>query len=221
LSSCKEQKNIKPSQIKPNMFPPPFDPLFDSALELVSGVIAVLISLQAAKARSFSKERVFLAFEVSFALLGASNILRGILVLLASLTAGPLALARPFSWVADLLQAIIAALAYGILLWVQVRDSLSGKTILPQVGLLLLIPSINILNVFMLVTMTVLIFVRFLRDRNENQGLVALGFLLLACAHLSNILGYGDPFLLALENILRLSGYISLLAMLLRVRRGT
>lgn len=218
------------------MLPPPFDPVFDSVLELVSGIIAVLISLQAARARSFSKERVFLAFEVSFALLGASSILRGILVLLVSLTAGPLVLARPFSSVADLLQAIIAALAYGILLWVQIRDSLAGTTILPQVGFLLLIPSINILNVFMVTIMTVLIFVRFLRDRNENQGLVALGFFLLACAHLSDILGYGypflltlenvfivgygNPFLLALENVLRLSGYICLLAMLLRVRRG-
>jgi hypothetical protein len=198
-----------------------FGPVFDAVLELASGVIAVVISLEAARARSFSKERIFLALETSFALLGASNILRGALVLLAFMTAGPIVLVRPFSWVGDLLQAIIAAIAYAILLWVQIRDSLSGPSVLPQIGLALVIPSVNILNVFMLVTMTVIIFARFLRERNVGQALVALGFLLLACAHLSNVLGYRDTFLLMIENVLRLGGYLSLLAMLLKVRQGT
>jgi len=92
-------------------------PLLDAVFDLVSGVIAVIVSHEAAKARSFSKEDIFLSFEVSFALLGASNILRGLLVLSALLTFHPLNWVRPVSTLGDLVQAFVATIAYAILLW--------------------------------------------------------------------------------------------------------
>lgn len=188
--------------------------------ELISGIIAIVVSLEAAKARSFSKEGIFLSLEVSFALLGVSNIVRGFLVLSALLAPHPIALVRPFSALGDIIQAFIGTLAYAILLWTQVKSTWSDATVLPQILFPLAIFSFNILNVLMLLALTVLILARFLKDRNANQALVALGFVLLACAHLSNILGYKESILLEVENVLRFAGYLSLLAMLMRVRRS-
>jgi hypothetical protein len=199
-------------------------PLLDAVFDLVSGVIAVVVSYQAAKARSFSKEDIFLSFEVSFALLGASNMLRGFLVFSALLTRRPFDLVRPFNMWGDLIQAFAAAVAYAILLWVQIRSVWPGSTVVSQigpVGLGLIILPINILNVLMLLALAALVLAKLMKDRNLNQALVTIGFFFLACAHLSNVLGYREPALLAIENVLRLAGYLSLLAMLVRLKKET
>ncbi|HYA22203.1 MAG TPA: hypothetical protein VEG31_03415 [Thermoproteota archaeon] len=209
---------MAPPLIDALMFPALLDAIFDIA----SGVIAVIVSYEAARARSFSKEDIFLSFEVSFALLAGSNVLRGLLVLLELLTRRPFDLVRPFNIVGDLIQAFVAAVAYAILLWVQIKSVWPESNVVSQigpVGLGMVILPINILNVFMLLALAALVFVRLTKDRNLNQALVTIGFLFLACAHLSNVLGYGTPFLLAIENLLRLAGYLSLLAMLVRLRK--
>jgi len=196
-----------------------FHPVLDAFFEMVSGGIAIVIAYEAAKARSFSKESIFLSFEISFALLGASSVLRALLVLFTVFTARQVPLVGPFSILGDLVQACAGMLAYAILLWVQMKSHLAGTSILLQVGFGLMVLSFNALNVFMLLAIATLVFVRFLRDRNANQALVVLGFLLLAFSHLSNMVGYSGGFLLPVENVLRLAGYLSLLAMLMRVRR--
>jgi hypothetical protein len=211
------------------MAPPLIDalilsPLLDAVFDLVSGVIAVIVSYQAAKARSFSKEDIFLSFEVSFALLGASNMLRGLLVMSELLTRRPFDLVRPFNIAGDLIQAFVAAVAYAILLWVQIRSVWPGSTVVSQIGpagLGLIILPFNVLNVFMLLALAALVLVKLTKDRNLNQALVTMGFIFLACAHLSNVLGYREPALLAIENVLRLAGYLSLLAMLVRLKKET
>ena len=198
--------------------------LLDAVFDIASGVIAVIVSYEAARARSFSKEDIFLSFEVSFALLGGSNVLRGLLVLLELLTRRPFDLVRPFNVVGDLIQAFVAAVAYAILLWVQIRSVWPGSNVVSQigpVGLGMIILPINVLNVFMLLALAALVFVRLIKDRNLNQALVTMGFVFLACAHLSNALGYREPSLLAIENLLRLAGYLSLLAMLVRLKKET
>jgi len=96
--------------------------------------------------------------------------------------------------------------------------------VIQQVGpiaLGLAILPFNILNTFFLLASIVFIFVRFSKDRNTNQALVAISFTFLACAHLSNVLGYLAPMLLEVENILRLAGYLSLLVMLVRLKKKT
>jgi len=199
------------------MFPPALDSLF----ELISGAIAIVISLEAARARSFSKENVFLSFEISFALLGAASVLRAFLVLFVLFTARAPVLVRPVSALGDLIQACVGAVAYLILIWVQISGSWSEVKVLPQVGFAIVLLSFNVLNVFILVALATLVLVRYLRDRISNQALVSLGFFLLACAHLFNVFGYRNDLFFAIENVVRLAGYVSLLIMLTRVRRAS
>jgi len=201
-----------------------FPALLDAVFDIASGVIAVIVSYEAARARSFSKEDIFLSFEVSFALLAGSNVLRGLLVLLELLTRRPFDLVRPFNIFGDLIQASVAAVAYAILLWVQIKSVWPESNVVAQIGpagLGMIVLPINVLNVFMLLALAALVFVRLTKDRNLNQALVTVGFVFLACAHLSNVLGYREPFLLAVENLLRLAGYLSLLAMLVRLKKET
>jgi|GEM_PF-1921627 len=198
--------------------------LLDAVFDIASGVIAVIVSYEAARARSFSKEDIFLSFEVSFALLGGSNVLRGLLVLLELVTRHPFDLVRPFNVFGDLIQAFVAAVAYAILLWVQIGSAWPESSVVSQigpVGLGMIVLPINVLNVFMLLALATLVFLRLVKDRNLNQALVTVGFVFLACAHLSSVLGYREPSLLAIENLLRLAGYLSLLAMLVRLKKET
>ena len=189
-------------------------------LEAISGIIAIYIAYQAHKAYDFSKERTFLTFALSFSILGASSMMRDLLILTSVL--GPArALVRPYSIIGDALQAFVSSIAYSLLLWRQAstffRAEEEQRKIAGQLLLIIMTLSFNVLNVLILLAMTLILLLRYSEDRETNQLLVAGAFSLIAASHLSNLLGLMVPQLLAIETFLRLCGYFLLLIMLRRV----
>ncbi len=203
--------------------PAPANVLFDILLESVSGIIAFYVAYRSFNAYDFSEEPTFLTFSLSFSILGASNIMRNLLIITLLLASGRSNPVRPYSLLADALQASASALSYALLLWRQSSSYLGHKEehrqIVGQILLITLTFSFNILNVLILLMMTLIVFLRYSKDKEMNQLLVAGSFLFLAASHLSNLLGSMAPQLLIIENSLRLFGYFLLLVMIGRVGR--
>jgi len=212
---------------------------FDSLMQFVAFIIAVVIAYQAFKGYRITKQRTLLYLHFSFALLSAGLLidsLAGFLGLLSRALRGTLVL----TVVGYSIYFIAQALAYGILIFAYVSQArtLSATSpslwVAPALGFATLqaapIPAIKLLGrlveyhpvaeivlLFLVFYITVQTGLNYSATKDRNALLVFLGFLLLALSHLLFILMPFGALLFVIGHVLQLLGFASLLAMLLRV----
>lgn len=187
-------------------------------MEIIGAVVALLIGYFAFRGFRLIKDRIFLFLHFSFTLLGVGLLINGLATRLFTI--------RPSRWALALSNFgyevffITELIAYGTLIFaylLQNRDmALSNNYIAPifiiQYGY---IPE---LIIFFLVTyITCQCAVNYSIRRNTNSFLVFIGFALIATSHvLFPLFKHSGIFFLA-AHVIQFVGFISLLAMLLRV----
>ena len=212
---------------------------FDSLMEFVAFIIAVAVAYQAFKGYRLTKQKTLLYVHFSFALLSAGLLIdsfAGFLGILARTLRGAVAV----TVVGYAIYFLAQALAYGILIFAYVSQTGTMSTasislwIAPLLGsatlqaaqgppIKLLGPLVEyhpvseILLLFLVFYITVQTGLNYSATKDGNALLVFLGFLLLALSHLLFILMPLGALLFAIGHVLQLLGFVSLLAMLLRV----
>lgn len=212
---------------------------FDSLMEFVAFIIAVAVAYQAFKGYRLTKQRTLLYVHFSFALLSAGLLidsLAGFLGILARTLRGAVAV----TVVGYAIYFLAQALAYGILIFAYVSQTRTMGTasislwIAPLLGSVALQaaqgppikllgplveyhPISEIMLLFLVFYVTVQTGLNYSATKNSNALLVFLGFLLLAVSHLLFTLMPFGAVLFVIGHVLQLLGFVSLLAMLLRV----
>lgn len=216
---------------------------FDSVMEFIAFAIALAIAYQAFKGYRIAQQRTLLYVHFSFALLSAGLLidsLAGFLGLLARVLKFALAL----TLVGYMIYFITQLLAYSLLIYAYVSQAKSGTT--PSASLVLIAtpglvalqatqdsvirlfaplveyhPISEIVLLFLVLYITVQTSINYSATKDRNAFLVFLGFLLLTFSHLLFLLMPFSALLFVLGHMLQLLGFISLLAMLLRVTKIT
>ena len=212
---------------------------FDSLMEFVAFIIALAIAYQAFKGYRVGKQRTLLYLHFSFALLSAGLLidsLAGFLGLLSRALGGTLVL----TVVGYSIYFMAQVLAYGILIFAYVSQartlSATSRSLcvaaalgfgtlqavpIPAIKLLGRLveyhPVAEIILLFLVFYITLQTGLNYSATKDRNAFLVFLGFLLLALSHLLFILMPFGALLFVIGHVLQLLGFVSLLAMLLRV----
>jgi len=212
---------------------------FDSLMELAAFLIALAIAYQALKGYRLTKQRTLLYVHFSFVLLSAG--------LLVDSFAGFLGiLARAFRVTVALtlvgysIYFLAQLLAYGLLIYAYVSQTrslsmtpvplllaplFSSVTLQAAPGPLIRLlgplveyhPIPEIVLLFLIFYIAVQTGLNYSDTKDRNAFLVFLAFLFLALSHLFFILEPVRPLLFVIGHVLQLSGFLSLLMMLLRV----
>ncbi|WP_455285733.1 hypothetical protein [[Eubacterium] cellulosolvens] len=214
---------------------------FDSLMEFVAFIIALAVAYQAFKGYRLTKQRTLLYVHFSFALLSTGLLidsLAGFLGILARTLRGVVAV----TLVGYSIYFLAQVLAYGILIFAYVSQTRTMTVaslsfwITPLLGsatpqaaqglpIKLLGPLVEyhplseIVLLFLVFYITVQTGLNYSATKDRNALLVFLGFLLLALSHLFFILMRFGAVLFVVGHVLQLVGFVSLLAMLLRVTR--
>jgi len=211
----------------------------DSLMEFVAFIIALAIAYQALKGYRLTKQRTFWYVYFSFAVLSAgllTDSLAGFLGFLARAPKGTLALTQ----IGYGLYFLAQLLAYGLLIYAYVSQTrnLTGRSTpvlsasilafatlqaTPALPLKLLgfqveyHPITEIVLLFLVTYVAVHTGMNYSATKDRNALLVFLAFFFLALSHLFFILMPIGPVLFVIGHVLQLSGFVALLAMLLRV----
>ena len=211
----------------------------DSLMEFVAFIIALAIAYQAFKGSRLTKQRTFWYVYFSFAVLSAGLLidsLAGFLAILARMPRGTLVLTQIGYGIYFLAQL----LAYGLLIYAyasQTKDlsgtsspvllasmlafaTLQATPALPirLLGLQLEYhPIAEIVLLFLVTYIAVHTGMNYSATKDRNALLVFLAFFFLALSHLFFILMPIGTLLFVIGHVLQLSGFVALLAMLLRV----
>lgn len=214
---------------------------FDSLMEFVAFIIALAVAYQAFKGYRLTKQRTLLYVHFSFALLSTGLLidsLAGFLGILARTLRGVVAV----TLVGYSIYFLAQVLAYGILIFAYVSQTrtmtsaslslwttplLGSITLQAAQGLPIKLlgplveyhPLSEIVLLFLVFYITVQTGLNYSATKDRNALLVFLGFLLLALSHLFFILMRFGAVLFVVGHVLQLVGFVSLLAMLLRVTR--
>ncbi len=212
---------------------------FDSLMEFVAFIIALAIAYQAFKGYRITKQRTILYLHFGFALLSAGLLidsLAGFLGVLSRALRGTIVL----TLVGYTIYFLAQVLAYGMLIFAYVSQTRTLSTtstslrLAPLFGFMALQampgPAIKLLGplveyhpvseivlLFLVFYITVQTGLNYSATKDKNALLVFLGFLLLALSHLLFILTPLGAVLFVIGHMLQLFGFVSLLAMLLRV----
>jgi len=212
---------------------------FDSLMEFVAFIIALTIAYYASKGYGLTKQRTLLYVQFSFSLFSAGLLidsLAGFLGILARALRGTLVLTT----VGYTIYFVAQVLAYGILIFAYISQTrtLSTTSIslalfplyalttlqaAPEATIKLLSPLVEyhpiseIVLLFLVSYITVQTGLNYSATNDRNAFLVFQGFLLLTLSHLMFILMPLGALLFVIGHVLQLFGFVSLLAMLLRV----
>jgi len=211
-------------------------------MELVAFVIALAIAYQALKGYRLTKQKTLWYVHFSFTVLSVGLLIdsaAGFLGIVARTLRGTIALTSSGYAVYFFAQL----LAYSILIYAYVSQTRTLNTPTSPVllasffgfatlqaapgivgGLLGSLveyhPIPEILLLFLVFYVTVQTCRNYSATKDRNAFLVFLAFLLLALSHLLFILQLISPLLFVVGHLLQLSGFVSFLAMLLRVTRS-
>jgi hypothetical protein len=210
-------------------------------MELVAFIIALAIAYQALKGYRLTKQRTLWYVHFSFGVLSAGLLidsLAGFIGIAARTLRGTIA----FTTIGYSIYFFAQLLGYSILIYAYVSQtrtlnistspvllsSLFGFVTLqagPGVvarlfGPLEYHPVSEILLLFLVLYVAVQTGTNYWATKDRNAFLVFLAFLLLALSHLLFILQPISPLLFVIGHLLQLSGFVSFLAMLLRVTRN-
>ncbi len=214
---------------------------FDSLMELVAFIIALVIAYQALKGYRLTKQKTLWYVHFSFAVLSAGLLidsLAGFLGILAQTLKGTIAL----TLIGYSLCFLAQLLAYSMLVYAYVSQrrtlsSTSSSTVLASLlGFAMLQaapappirwlgplveyhPVSEIVLLFLVFYIAVKTSANYSATKDRNAFLVFLAFLLLALSHLFFILVPVSPLFFVIGHLLQLSGFVSFLVMLLRVTR--
>ena len=210
-------------------------------MELVAFIIALAIAYQALKGYRLTKQRTLWYVHFSFGVLSAGLLidsLAGFIGIAARTLRGTIA----FTTIGYSIYFFAQLLGYSILIYAYVSQtrtlnistspvllaSLFGFATLqvaPGIvarlfGPLEYHPVSEILLLFLVFYVAVQTGTNYSATKDRNAFLVFLAFLLLALSHLLFILQPISPLLFVIGHLLQLSGFVSFLAMLLRVTRN-
>ena len=210
-------------------------------MELVAFIIALAIAYQALKGYRLTKQRTLWYVHFSFGVLSAGLLidsLAGLIGIAARTLRGTIA----FTTIGYSIYFFAQLLGYSILIYAYVSQtrtlnistspvllaSLFGFATLqvaPGIvarlfGPLEYHPVSEILLLFLVFYVAVQTGTNYSATKDRNAFLVFLAFLLLALSHLLFILQPISPLLFVIGHLLQLSGFVSFLAMLLRVTRN-
>lgn len=210
-------------------------------MELVAFIIALAIAYQALKGYRLTKQRTLWYVHFSFGVLSAGLLidsLAGFIGIAARTLRGTIA----FTAIGYSIYFFAQLLGYSILIYAYVSQtrtlnistspvllaSLFGFATLqvaPGIvarlfGPLEYHPVSEILLLFLVFYVAVQTGTNYSATKDRNAFLVFLAFLLLALSHLLFILQPISPLLFVIGHLLQLSGFVSFLAMLLRVTRN-
>jgi hypothetical protein len=210
-------------------------------MELVAFIIALAIAYQALKGYRLTKQRTLWYVHFSFGVLSAGLLidsLAGFIGIAARTLRGTIA----FTAIGYSIYFFAQLLGYSILIYAYVSQtrtlnistspvllaSLFGFATLqvaPGIvgrlfGPLEYHPVSEILLLFLVFYVAVQTGTNYSATKDRNAFLVFLAFLLLALSHLLFILQLISPLLFVIGHLLQLSGFVSFLAMLLRVTRN-
>jgi hypothetical protein len=210
-------------------------------MELVAFIIALAIAYQALKGYRLTKQRTLWYVHFSFGVLSAGLLidsLAGFIGIAARTLRGTIA----FTTIGYSIYFFAQLLGYSILIYAYVSQtrtlnistspvllaSLFGFATLQAApgivarlfGPLEYHPVSEILLLFLVFYVAVQTGTNYSTTKDRNAFLVFLAFLLLALSHLLFILEPISPLLFVIGHLLQLSGFVSFLAMLLRVTRN-
>lgn len=187
-------------------------------MEVIDAVVALLIGYFAFRGFRLIKDRIFLFLHFSFTLLGVGLLVNGLATRLFTI--------RPSRWALSLSNFgyavffITELMAYGALIFaylLQNRDTVLSNNYMAPIFIIQYgyIPELIIF--FLVAYITCQCAVNYSIVRNTNSLLVLIGFVLIAASHASFPLSRHSGIFFLLAHVLQFVGFISLLAMLLRV----
>ena len=210
-------------------------------MELVAFIIALAIAYQALKGYRLTKQRTLWYVHFSFGVLSAGLLidsLAGFIGIAARTLRGTIA----FTTIGYSIYFFAQLLGYSILIYAYVSQTRTLNISTPPVLLASLFgfatlqvapgivarllgpleyhPVSEILLLFLVFYVAVQTGTNYSATKDRNAFLVFLAFLLLALSHLLFILQPISPLLFVIGHLLQLSGFVSFLAMLLRVTRN-
>lgn len=212
---------------------------FDSLMELVAFLIALAIAYQAFKGYRLTKQRTLLYVHFSFVLLSVGLLIDSVAGFLGML-ARALRVTVALTLVGYSIYFLAQLLAYGLLIYAYVSQTrnlsttsiplllappFSSATLQAPPGALIKLlgplveyhPISEIVLLFLIFYVAVQTGLNYSATKDRNAFLVFLAFLFLALSHLFFILEPFSPLLFVIGHVLQLSGFLSLLTMLLRV----
>jgi len=210
-------------------------------MELVAFIIAVAIAYQALKGYRLTKYRTLWYVHFSFGVLSAGLLidsLAGFIGIAARTLRGTIA----FTAIGYSIYFFAQLLGYSILIYAYVSQTRTMNISTSPVLLASLFgfaslqvapgivarlfdpleyhPVSEILLLFLVLYVAVQTGTNYSATKDRNAFLVFMAFLLLALSHLLFILQLISPLLFVIGHLLQLSGFVSFLAMLLRVTRN-
>ncbi|MEM2896038.1 MAG: hypothetical protein QW265_00175 [Candidatus Bathyarchaeia archaeon] len=190
-------------------------------MEILDAAIALLIGYFAFRGFRVIKERIFLYLHFSFTLLGVGLLAHGLTTRTLVLNPGRWAIS--LSNFAYMIYFFMELIAYSLLIFAYLQQT---KALASSVGLAALpvLIEYNPVSEIVIFCLTVFITaqcaVNYSVRRNSNSLLVLIGFALIASSHAVFPLIRLSGALFLMAHALQSIGFISLLAMLLRVTRG-
>ena len=210
-------------------------------MELVAFIIALAIAYQALKGYRLTKQKTLWYVHFSFGVLSVGLLidsLAGLIGIAARTLRGTIA----FTTIGYSIYFFAQLLGYSILIYAYVSQTRTLNISTPPVLLASLFgfatlqvapgivarlfgpleyhPVSEILLLFLVFYVAVQTGTNYSATKDRNAFVVFLAFLLLALSHLLFILQPISPLLFVLGHLLQLSGFVSFLAMLLRVTRN-
>ncbi|RLG51983.1 MAG: hypothetical protein DRN96_03960 [Thermoproteota archaeon] len=204
------------------MMPAPL--IVDVIAELMSSLIAFSVGYYALRGYRVARERVLLQLNLSFTLVGSGMLvhvaskLSVILPALRSPRPPPPVKFVPVVRVGYLIYFAAGMVGYSILLYAYLKKARGFSS------LLLLLPreydpAYELLLLFILSAVTAFSVQNYLTRRSLNSLMVSAGFMLIAISHLLLVMTRAGPIMLMLAGVVRLAGFSSFLAMVVRVER--
>lgn len=192
-------------------------------MEVLDGVIALLIGYFAFKGYRAVRERVFLYLHFSFMLLGVGFLAHGFATGLAAVRRPRLGLGVPLLNLGYLIYFITELAAYSLLIYGYLQQTRVLASSLSPAVLPFLIEynPVSEMVIFCLTAfVTAQCAVNYSVKRKGSLLLVLVGFTLITLSHVFFSMARASGLLFLTAHILQLAGFISLLAMLLKVSRG-
>lgn len=194
---------------------------FDSLMELVGFAVALGIGFQAFKGYRLTKERTLLYLHFSFILLSAGLLVDALSTLLAVTRLG--LRGAPLAGLGYTIYFIAQLLAYGLLSFAYIQQTktlAAGALALAVLPLLEYHPVAELIILFLLIYITSQTAINYSVRKTSNTLLVFGGFLLITFSHLFFLLLPVSGLFFVFAHFSQLSGFLMLLAMLLRVTAG-
>ena len=215
------------------MFPPRWFLPYDAAFQLITALVALAVALYALRGYRWVRERTLYALFLAFLLLSVGLFVNGITLSYASFTGVTFSKMGSSSMVADIgfwAYYIMSILAYSLLLFAYV-DRLRESSIALAAGGMMgkggagesLVAAGPILELALVILLFIVLIVQLAHltvRRNRYSVLVTASFTLLLLSHLLMMFSSLEDLIYVAGRMLELGGFISLLLVLVGLRRA-